>query len=453
MRSLRANSLFFKICLFLISLLLAASVLPPAAARADNAEESADGDNGKIVYMIDINEEFSNTMVSFVERSLKNAEKDQADYFLVVLNASSDYDKFAEKVSELLLASKVPTICYVSGRAFDGAALAVFSCDTVIMAPGSDFGTEYNSEGSKVFDSYDREYWLQVFQDTLEQAGRTVDTTPDHLANSNLYSGTFSDMGEVNIYASTALKMGLADYEATSVQVILNDYGLSDGVIIQEEKNFIEICTDVLSSPLIATILLAIGLGALVAEIVFSGYGITGLTGFVCLVLYLFGGYKSGNAEGYVAFWLLASFILLMIEFCLSPGNGVCGGFGAIGFCTSIMFIANNAQVAFIQMLIVFIVVVILIMVNSKEEKNKNIFRKLVLRDKTTTEEGYLSQPINIRDYLGQEGVALTALRPAGAVKIGAERVDVVTEGDFIAAGDRVKVIKVDGSSVIVRRM
>ncbi len=114
---------------------------------------------------------------------------------------------------------------------------------------------------------------------------------------------------------------------------------------------------------------------------------------------------------------------------------------------------APTLAAAVVQIILILIVAVILIMTKINNEKSRNIFQKLVLRDRTTTEGGYLSQPMNIRDYVGTEGVALTALRPAGAVKIGSERVDVITEGDFISAGDRVKVIKVDGSSVIVRKM
>lgn len=51
---------------------------------------------------------------------------------------------------------------------------------------------------------------------------------------------------------------------------------------------------------------------------------------------------------------------------------------------------------------------------------------------------------------LGQSGKALTPLRPAGAAMIGAERVDVVTEGKFVDANTAIKVIHVEGSRVVV---
>jgi membrane-bound serine protease (ClpP class) len=50
----------------------------------------------------------------------------------------------------------------------------------------------------------------------------------------------------------------------------------------------------------------------------------------------------------------------------------------------------------------------------------------------------------------GQQGRALTPLRPGGTVLIGNERVDVVTEGKFVEANTLVKVIHIEGSRVVV---
>src|SRR5690606_2380192 len=46
--------------------------------------------------------------------------------------------------------------------------------------------------------------------------------------------------------------------------------------------------------------------------------------------------------------------------------------------------------------------------------------------------------------YLGKIGVAITPLRPTGVVEIDGERIEVVTEGEFIAAGSRVRIVAMD---------
>ena len=53
--------------------------------------------------------------------------------------------------------------------------------------------------------------------------------------------------------------------------------------------------------------------------------------------------------------------------------------------------------------------------------------------------------------YLGKTGLALTPLRPSGVVEIDQERIEVVTEGDFIAAGSKVRVVAMDRRRYFVR--
>ncbi len=54
--------------------------------------------------------------------------------------------------------------------------------------------------------------------------------------------------------------------------------------------------------------------------------------------------------------------------------------------------------------------------------------------------------------WLGQVGSAVTDLRPAGAARIAGTKVDVITMGDHLESGTKVKVVRVDGPSIFVRR-
>lgn len=53
--------------------------------------------------------------------------------------------------------------------------------------------------------------------------------------------------------------------------------------------------------------------------------------------------------------------------------------------------------------------------------------------------------------YLGKTGVAMTPLRPTGVAEIEGERIEVVTEGEFIASGSRVRVVAMDRRRFFVR--
>ncbi len=58
-----------------------------------------------------------------------------------------------------------------------------------------------------------------------------------------------------------------------------------------------------------------------------------------------------------------------------------------------------------------------------------------------------------LEQYVGQEGVSQTHLRPAGIAKIGSRRLDVVSEGTFIDKDRRVKVVAVEGNRMVVREI
>ena len=54
---------------------------------------------------------------------------------------------------------------------------------------------------------------------------------------------------------------------------------------------------------------------------------------------------------------------------------------------------------------------------------------------------------------VGDQGVAETPLRPSGMARFAGARVDVVSEGDYVAAGEPVEVTLVEGGRVVVRRI
>jgi membrane-bound ClpP family serine protease len=52
---------------------------------------------------------------------------------------------------------------------------------------------------------------------------------------------------------------------------------------------------------------------------------------------------------------------------------------------------------------------------------------------------------------VGQEGVVVTDLRPVGVIRIGQEKVDALSETRLVRAGERVRVVSVEGGTRKVR--
>ena len=57
------------------------------------------------------------------------------------------------------------------------------------------------------------------------------------------------------------------------------------------------------------------------------------------------------------------------------------------------------------------------------------------------------------KDYIGKTGITQAALHPSGIVSIDGQRLDVIAEEGFIEAGVTVKVERIDGLTIIVRRV
>ena len=81
------------------------------------------------------------------------------------------------------------------------------------------------------------------------------------------------------------------------------------------------------------------------------------------------------------------------------------------------------------------------------------MFKNLILEVSEKTQDGFRSTPENYAQFLGAEGTALSTLRPAGIGLFEGNRLSIVAEGEFIEPNSRIKVIKVEGYRIIVKKI
>ncbi|MDR2463112.1 MAG: NfeD family protein [Verrucomicrobiales bacterium] len=63
------------------------------------------------------------------------------------------------------------------------------------------------------------------------------------------------------------------------------------------------------------------------------------------------------------------------------------------------------------------------------------------------------SVPAHHAALLNADGETITPLRPAGAATISGRRHDVIAEGQFIPANTHIKVVKLEGACIVVRKI
>lgn len=134
------------------------------------------------------------------------------------------------------------------------------------------------------------------------------------------------------------------------------------------------------------------------------------------------------------------------------PG-GIVGTVGIITVIYAIIYINKSTYH------IAFILVISLILAAIQFYVNRNVFHKrlmllnrLVLNDSISTEDGYVASESRL-ELIGKKLQAYTDLRPAGVAVLGNEKLDVVTDGDFIEKGNEIEIIRVEGMRIVVKKI
>lgn len=146
---------------------------------------------------------------------------------------------------------------------------------------------------------------------------------------------------------------------------------------------------------------------------------------------------------------LVAGFLLIVLEMFL-PGLivGLCG---AICLITAIImtYISYGVQTGTWTLVGVIVGGLIFILIWMKNFSRLALGQRLILHQSIKG-----TSPANLSAELkGMEGTAFTSLRPSGTALIQGKRYDVVTEGGWIEAGQKLKVVETEGSRIIVRTL
>lgn len=201
-----------------------------------------------------------------------------------------------------------------------------------------------------------------------------------------------------------------------------------------------------LTHPGIMVILLAVGLIGLTVELMSPGVMWPGIIGGLSFVVFFWATITTESMGWEVPAFFVLGVILLILEVML-PTMGIIGVLGTLALLVSLAMAASNLWVLVVGFLLAVAVILILYRFFGLKVR----WNQLILRDEQKNEAGYTSSG-DRRELLGKVGVTLTPLRPSGFAKFGESKEDVVSEGEIIPSGVKVKVIAVEGVRVVVRK-
>ena len=405
----------------------------------------------KLVYIIPIEKEVERGLEAFLTRSVNEATEAGANHVIFEIDTPGGRVDSANKIGSLLQSMEIPSTAYIVNEALSAGSYIALNSDFIYMNPNATMGASGVITGDgNAADEKAQSAWIAAMKSAAESNDRDplyaiamADPEID-LPEYGAPKGKF-----LTLTPNDAVEVGYAEGIVQNRIELLHELDLSNATIVETETTFAEEIARFVTHPLVIPILLSIASLGLILELYSPGFGIPGTMGIISLLLFFYGHIIAGLAGMEAIILLIVGIILIILEFFVA--GGILGLLGVGAILGSLFLAGYDLGHMSLSIAIAFIVAIIAAVILYKwVGAQRGIFRKLILRDRTTTDLGYVS--FHERDDLiGKEGTALTPLRPAGTIVVEDERLDVISEGGFIEKGKSVQIVEVEGMKIVVR--
>ncbi|HEY5769428.1 MAG TPA: hypothetical protein VIS71_06240 [Terrimicrobium sp.] len=444
-----------------------------ASARA----KEQDIRKGSVV-VVPLSGEVTQAQFYFLRRILKKSEAAGASALIIDMDTYGGNLKAAVDMLGALMKSTIPTLTYVNTNAGSAGALIALSTKRVYMAPVSAIGAAAPISGGgedlqETINSKVVSYFSGYFRSAAERNGYNPELAEafinkekevkigDKVINPKGTLLTLSAQEAVKDYDGKPL---LAQGIASNLDDLCEKAGLRVKDIVRIEPSGFERIAQWIT--VLAPIFLLGGMIGAYLEFKSPGFGVAGILSAVCFLLFFAGHYIAGLTGFEVVAVFILGLLLVLIELLFFPGMTFLALFGTALMTGSLLFamvdfypsqpFEISLDVLMRPLLNLAIAVVLFVFAVSALARflpDLPFFNRLILATQSpsgpSSERGTPSffEP---RVRVGEEGVARTILRPAGKAEFGAALVDVVTDGEFLERGARVRVALIEGDRVVV---
>ena len=436
---MRKVHIFSLIALLMISITL---LMPKSAAQ----------ESGK-VYHVPFKNTVEDGLKVFLERAIIEANENDASKIILEIHTPGGLVDSAEEIAKVIDQSEVPIIAFINSKAHSAGAYLALHAEEIYMVPNATIGSAAIIDQAGNAASLKAESaWIGEMKAAAESSGRDplyAIAMADKSIDLPEYSAPVGKL--LTLTADDAVKVKYSEGTVANFSDLLTQLDISENEVVTIEPTLIEKIARIITNPVVVTLLLTIGGLGLMFELFSPGFGIPGLIGLSSFGLFFVGHTVAGYAEYGSVILFVIGLILVLAELFI-PG-GIVGVIGGALMIISLVFTGKSIVYMTYSILIaLFIVIIGMVVLMKFFGKKLHVFNKLVLRDATTTEEGYVSN-VSRTELIGKIGDTITPLRPAGTVLIENERIDVVSEGSYIDSNKKVEVMFVEGSRIVVREL
>ncbi len=151
---------------------------------------------------------------------------------------------------------------------------------------------------------------------------------------------------------------------------------------------------------------------------------------------------------------LLVAVVFVLAELFV-PSHGAMALFAAVAAVASvIMAYQVSVPVAAVFAILIVISTPVAFFVAIKIYPTTAVGRRVILAEPPAgNTESFTAEMAQLSSLVGQQGVAITTLRPAGSIEIQGQRINAISESEVIDAGAAVEIMQVSGLKVFVKRV
>lgn len=448
---------------------------------------------------------------AYFDRKLEAALKDGAD--LVVLEIDSpgglltESSAIAHRLNDL---PGVHTVAYIPREALSGAALVSLGCDEIVLRPSGRIGdvgliiidetrgivhhapeklrsplvteirglaTDHGRPAALVESMVDMD--AEVFRYTNQRTNATGLFTEKEISSKadaadwqkqelilESKKGSF-----LTLTGTRALELGLADANVANLEELKARFEVAGRWQSYRFDN-VDKTVYILNLWYVTGLLFVIGLVGILYECMAPGTCIGGLVGLLCFSLFFWSRFLGGTSGWLEVVLFLVGVVFLAVELFVLPGFGVAGvtGLGLIGVsivlaCQTFVVPASlydfQTTTAAVGTLVGSTVIFLGIAYAMTAYLGQiPILSQLVLAptpvranedDEADEREAAGAGVAKAKKVpVGAYGKTTTILRPSGRATIDGQPLDVVSTGDVIAAGRKIRVVEVGYGRIVV---
>jgi len=414
------------------------------------------------VYSLPIDGTIDMGLAPFVERSLREAEQQGARAVILDMATLGGRLDAGLAIRDAVLETPLRTVAFIRKRAISAGALIAISTTKIAMADGATIGaaTPVRLQGSGETTTADEKtvsYVRKEFKATAERRGRSPEIA-EAMVDASTEIPDLVEKGKLlTLTASEALQRKFVDFQANDLRTLLRQLDLENAEVVRVAPSWAERVVRFITNPALASILMSLGLLGLLVELRTPGFGAPGLVGVACLGLFFWGHFIARLAGLEELALIVVGVVLLALEILVIPGFGIAGIAGLLSLGTGLVLsllgvgVTGSAVLgAVTRTLLSLVVTLVLFVALLRFLPRVSWGRRMVLQSSLGSDA---VAEASSTQWAGKQGVSLSPLRPSGVVALSGLRLDAVTEGEFVEAGEIVEVVREFGNRIVVRRV